>query len=320
MEKKRLLVQVQEAIRSRHYSLRTEQSYIQWIRRYIHFHEKRHPRDMGEKEVSSFLSHLAVERRVSASTQNQALSALLFLYKHVLAIDLDWLDDVVRAKRPKRLPVVLTRQEAARLLDNIRGVNGLIASLIYGTGMRKMECLRLRVIDVDFEYRQIHVRCGKGNKDRVTLLPEKLVTQLQTQLCRCGKIHENDLDEGYGEVELPYALSRKYPGAGREWKWQYVFPSTRRSADPRTGVIRRHHWHDTNVSRAIRQAAADARIHKHIGVHTLRHSFATHLIENGYDIRTVQELLGHKDVSTTMIYTHVLNKGGRGVRSPLDNT
>jgi len=308
-----------DAIRSRHYSLRTEQSYTQWVRRFILFHNKRHPGNMGEKEISSFLTDLAVNRKVAASTQNQALSALLFLYKHVLDQKLDWLEDVVRAKRPRRLPVVLTQAEVGTLLDNMTGVNGLIAKLIYGTGMRKMECLRLRVMDIDFDYGQIHIRSGKGNKDRITLLPDCLGTPLRSQLERVAGIHNKDLEEGYGEVELPFALDRKYPNAGWDWKWQYVFPATRRSVDPLTGVIRRHHWYDTNVSRAIRQSVHSSRINKQVGVHTLRHSFATHLLENGYDIRTVQELLGHKDVSTTMIYTHVLNKGGRGVRSPLDS-
>ena len=288
MEKKRLLVQVRDAIRSRHYSLRTEQSYLQWIRRYIYFHNKRHPADMGESELSRFLSYLAVERKVSASTQNQALSALLFLYKHVLEQKLEWLDDVVRAKRPVRLPVVLTQQEVRSLLGAMKGLNGLIARLIYGTGMRKMECLRLRVSDVDFDYGQIIVRCGKGNKDRITLLPESLSSHLRDHLESVESLHKQDLEEGYGEVELPFALDRKYPNAGWDWKWQYIFPSTRRSVDPRTGVIRRHHWYDTNVSRAIKQSVYALRINKHVSVHTLRHSFATHLIENGYDIRTVQ--------------------------------
>ena len=320
MEKKRLLDRVRNSIRSRHYSLRTEQSYSHWIRRFILFHGKRHPDEMGEKEISQFLTDLAVNRKVSASTQNQALSALLFLYTQVLGQKLDWLDDVVRAKRPRRLPVVLTQSEVFSLLDNMTGVNGLIAKLIYGTGMRKMECLRLRVMDIDFDYGQIHVRSGKGNKDRITLLPDCLGSPLQSQLAQVETLHKSDIETGYGEVELPFALDRKYPDAGREWKWQYVFPATRRSVDPLTGVIRRHHWYDTNVSRAIRQSVFTSRINKHVGVHTLRHSFATHLLENGYDIRTVQELLGHKDVSTTMIYTHVLNKGGRGVRSPLDGS
>jgi len=318
MEKKRLLVCLRDEIRTRHYSLRTEQTYIQWVRRFIFFHNKRHPKDMGEEEISLFLSNLAVEKKVAASTQNQALSALIFLYKNVLNKKLEWLEDVVRAKRPRHLPVVLTQAEAGSILGHIKGVNGLIANLLYGTGMRKMECLRLRVTDVDFNYKQLHVRSGKGGKDRVTLLPERLISRLRSQLDNAEVLHKRDIEEGFGEVELPFALDRKFPNAGWEWKWQYIFPSTKRSVDKRTGVIRRHHWHDTNVTRALKQAAYSLKINKRVGVHTLRHSFATHLLENGYDIRTVQELLGHKDVSTTMIYTHVLNKGGRGVRSPLD--
>jgi len=318
MEQPRLLDRVREAIRVRHYSLRTEQSYIQWIRRFILFHDKRHPDAMGEPEISAFLSHLAVDRKVSASTQNQALSAILFLYQKVLEHKLDWLDDVVRAKRPRRLPVVLTQNEAGALLAEISGINGLIARLLYGTGMRQMECLRLRVKDVDFHYRQIHVRSGKGDKDRVTILPDRLRDDLKTQMKNAYQRHQRDLSEGFGETRLPYALSRKYPNAGREWGWQFVFPSTNRSADPYCGTIRRHHWHHTNLHRAIKQAARTLTLTKPVSSHTLRHSFATHLIENGYDIRTVQELLGHKDVRTTQIYTHVLNRGGRGVRSPLD--
>jgi len=318
MEQPRLLDRVREAIRVRHYSLRTEQSYIQWIRRYILFHDKRHPDDMGEPEISAFLSHLAIDRKVSASTQNQALSAILFLYLKVLEHKLDWLDDVVRAKRPRRLPVVLTQAEISALLAEIHGINGLIARLLYGTGMRQMECLRLRVKDVDFHYRQIHVRSGKGDKDRVTILPDRLTDDLQSQLNKTHELHQHDLRDGFGETRLPYALSRKYPNAGREWGWQFVFPSVHRSKDPYCGTIRRHHWHHTNLHRAIKQAARNIRLAKPASSHTLRHSFATHLIENGYDIRTVQELLGHKDVRTTQIYTHVLNRGGRGVRSPLD--
>jgi integron integrase len=300
--------------------LRTEQSYIQWIRRFIFFHEKRHPETMGEPEISAFLSHLAVDRKVSPSTQNQALSAILFLYQKVLEQELDWLDDVVRAKRPRRLPVVLTQSEVASLLAEIRGINGLIARMLYGTGMRQMECLRLRVKDVDFHYRQIHVRSGKGDKDRVTILPDRLIHDLQVQLDKALQLHQRDLHEGFGDTRLPYALSRKYPNAGREWGWQFVFPSKCRSADPYCGTMRRHHWYHTNLYRAIKQAARTINLAKPVSSHTLRHSFATHLIENGYDIRTVQELLGHKDVKTTQIYTHVLNRGGRGVRSPLDGS
>jgi integron integrase len=320
MTKPRLLERVRDAIRSRHYSLRTEQAYIFWVRRFILFHRKRHPETMGESEITEFLTHLAVARQVAASTQNQALSAILFLYKHVLDRELDRLDGVTRAKRPQRLPVVLSQDEVRNLLVALSGVNALVARLLYGTGMRKMECLRLRVKDVDFSYRQICVRSGKGDKDRVTLLPDILVDELREQLDAASLLHQQDLEAGYGEVSLPYALSRKYPNAGREWIWQFVFPATRRSVDPYSGVIRRHHWYQTNVQRAIKQAAHTLRLGKPVSVHTLRHSFATHLLENGYDIRTVQDLLGHKDVSTTMIYTHVLNKGGRGVRSPLDNS
>jgi len=318
MEQPRLLDRVRKAIRVRHYSLRTEQSYIHWIRRFILYHDKRHPDTMGEPEISAWLSHLAVERKVSPSTQNQALAAILFLYQKVLALKLDWLKDVVRAKRPRRLPVVLTRTETSALLGALHGVNALIAQLLYGTGMRQMECLRLRVKDIDFSYRQIHVRSGKGDKDRVTVLPDRLVPDLQQQLERARVLHQRDLQAGFGETRLPYALSRKYPNAGREWSWQFVFPSSRLAPDPYCGTIRRHHWYHTNLHRAIKQAAHDIGLVKPVSSHTLRHSFATHLLEDGYDIRTVQELLGHKDVKTTQIYTHVLNRGGRGVRSPLD--
>jgi integron integrase len=318
MARSALLGKVRSAIRVRHYSLRTEQAYIHWIRRFILFHNKRHPDGMGEPEITAFLSDLAVNRNVSASTQNQALSAILFLYQKVLDRKLEWLDDVVRAKRPQHLPVILTRDETRQLLNEIPGTNGLIARLLYGTGMRKMECLRLRVQDIDFDYRQITIRSGKGDKDRVTMLPAALIEPLHGQLDRARRIHNLDLEQGYGETALPFALSRKYPHADREWRWQYVFPATRRCLDPYNGQVRRHHWFDTNVSRAIREASRRIGITKRVSVHTLRHSFATHLLEDGYDIRTVQELLGHKDVKTTQIYTHVLNRGGRGVRSPLD--
>lgn len=318
MPKSKLLEKMRAEIRLRHYSLRTEQSYIHWVRRFILYHNKRHPAEMGKREITAFLSYLAVDRKVSASTQNQALSAILFLYKQVLDLKLEWLDEVVRAKRPQHLPVILSREEVRILLDEIQGTNGLVAQLLYGTGMRKMECLRLRIQDIDFSYRQITVRSGKGNKDRVTLLPDCLAEPLQAHLEKVRRVHRMDLNEGYGEVYLPYALERKYPNAGKSWSWQYTFPATRRSVDPYTGVIRRHHWYEDNVSRAIREALRRSGINKRVTVHTLRHSFATHLLEEGYDIRTVQELLGHKDVKTTQIYTHVLNKGGRGVRSPLD--
>lgn len=265
-----------------------------------------------------FLTYLAVNKHVSASTQNQALSAILFLYKRVLNLHLEWLDDVVRAKRPRRLPVVLTRDEVMSVLDAMQGYNALIARLLYGTGMRLMEGLRLRVQDVDFVRKEIIVRSGKGDKDRVTTLPEALIPQLEKQLERVRHLHAADLEEGYGRVYLPFALDRKYPNAGIELGWQYLFPSHQRSTNPRTGKVARHHLHDKNVGRAIRNAARKVGIYKRVSSHTLRHCFATHLLEAGYDIRTVQELLGHKDVKTTMIYTHVLNRGGRGVRSPLD--
>ena len=317
-QKPRLLDQVHEAIRRLHYSRRTEQAYVHWIKRFIYWSGKRHPATLGEAEVAAFLSHLAVQRNVAAATQNQALAALLFLYKQVLGRDLAWLDGMVRAKRPVRLPVVLSAGEAGALLAQLKGVHWLMASLLYGAGLRLAECLRLRVKDVDFAYRQILVREGKGDKDRVTMLPASVVQPLHEQLGRAKRLHEIDLREGHGETRLPYALARKYPRAGYEWGWQYVFPSKNRSADPEDGVIRRHHLDESVLARAIKDAARDAGIAKRVGAHVLRHSFATHLLESGYDIRTVQELLGHSDVSTTMVYTHVLNKGGRGVSSPLD--
>jgi len=314
----RLLDQVHEAIRRKYFSRRTEQAYAHWIRRFIYFHGKRHPRELGEAEVTAFLNDLSAVRGVAAGTQNQALSALLFLYKEVLGRDLAWLDGLERAKRPPRLPVVLTRAEVERLLAQLTGTRWLLASLMYGSGLRVMECLRLRVKDVDLDYRQVLVRDGKGEKDRVTMLPEKLVEPVRAHLGRVRALHARDLREGYGEVHLPYALARKYPRAGREWAWQYVFPSKNRSPDPDDGVIRRHHLDESVPQRAVKEALQAAGIAKHASCHTLRHSFATHLLEGGYDIRTVQELLGHSDVSTTMIYTHVLNMGGRGVKSPLD--
>ena len=314
----RLLTRVHEAIRVRHYSRRTEEAYVHWIKRLIYFHGKRHPDSMGEAEVTAFLNHLATDRHVAAATQNQAMSAILFLYKIVLGRELPWLDGVQRPTRPPRVPVVLTRAEAGRLLASLSGTKWLIASLLYGAGLRVMECLRLRVKDVELSYRQILVRDGKGEKDRVTMLPEKLVEPVRAHLERVRLLHARDLREGFGDVSLPHALARKYPRAGKEWHWQYVFPSGHRSADPEDGAIRRHHLYDSVPQRAIKEAARTAGIAKPVSCHTLRHSFATHLLESGSDIRTVQELLGHSDVSTTMIYTHVLNKGGRGVTSPLD--
>jgi integron integrase len=315
----RLLDQVRGKIRLKHYSLRTEQAYVDWIKRFIWHFDKRHPRDLGAADVEAFLTHLAVAGKVAASTQNQAKSALLFLYREVLELVLPWLDNVEQAKAPKRLPVVLTRAEAQALLCRLEGTHWLIASLLYGTGMRIMECLRLRVKDIDFARREILVRDGKGCKDRVTMLPAILLQPLGDHLVRVQALHVQDLAAGYGDVYLPYALDRKYPTAGREWAWQYVFPASTRSSDPRTGVVRRHHLQDQSVQRAMKQAVRDCGLVKPATPHTLRHSFATHLLESGYDIRTVQELLGHSDVSTTMIYTHVLNKGGRGVVSPLDS-
>ena len=314
----RLLTRVRDKIRLKHYSIRTEQAYTDWIKRFIFFHKKRHPADMGAVEVTQFLTHLAVKGKVAAATQNQAKSALLFLYRDVLEIALPWLDEIEQAKAGKRLPVVLTVGETQRLLDEMEGTTGLIARLLYGTGMRVMEGVRLRVKDIDFERRELMVREGKGNKDRVTMLPQLLIQPLQQHLARVKSLHDKDLAAGFGDVYLPFALSRKYPAAGRVWHWQYVFPSARRSIDPRSDVERRHHVTDQAVQRAVRQAARSANIDKPVTPHTLRHSFATHLLQAGYDIRTVQELLGHKDVQTTMIYTHVLNRGGRGVVSPLD--
>jgi len=314
----RLLEQLRDAIQRRHYSSRTEETYVHWVKRFIYFSGRRHPRELGAPEVTAFLNYLAREREVAAATQNQALSALIFLYKEVLAQSLPWLEDLERAKRPARLPNVLTRDEVQRLLARMQGVKWLMASLLYGAGLRLRECLKLRVKDVDFGYRQILVRDGKGAKDRVTMLPQSVIEPLQAHLVRVKTQHEQDLAAGYGDVELPDALARKYPKAPYEWAWKFVFPSHRLSTDPRSGVIRRHHVYENYVIRGVKQAAFAARIAKHVSCHTLRHSFATHLLEAGYDIRTVQELLGHADVSTTMIYTHVLNKGGQGVKSPLD--
>lgn len=314
----KLLDRVRERIRFKHYSIRTEDSYVQWIRRFILFHGKRHPSEMGAVEVEAFLTHLAVEGNVAASTQNQARSALLFLYKEVLGSELPWLNNVEQAKKPRRLPVVLTEDEVRDVLANLEGVHWLVAALLYGAGLRLMEALRLRVQDVDFKRREVLVRNGKGFKDRVTMLPDRLAGRLQSHLATVRLLHEKDMAEGFGEVHLPYALGRKYPNAGTSWGWQYVFPSSNRSLDPRTGKTRRHHLDEQTIQRAVKQAVRTAGVVKPATPHTLRHSFATHLLQNGQDIRTVQELLGHEDVQTTMIYTHVLNRGGRGVTSPLD--
>lgn len=314
----KLLDQVRERIRVKHYSIRTETQYVHWTKRFILFHHKKHPKEMGAAEVEAFLTHLAVDGLVSASTQNQALSALLFLYKEVLMIDLPWLDNVVRAKRPQRLPVVLTRTETREVLMRMKGVYGLMANMLYGTGMRLMECVRLRVKDVDFERGEILIREGKGGKDRVTMLPSSVVAGLQAHLEQRRALFEEDKRIGKTDVFLPDALARKYPNAATEWCWQYIFSSGSYSVDPRSGVERRHHIDEKLLQRAMKKAVLAAGITKPATPHTLRHSFATHLLEAGYDIRTVQELLGHSNVATTMIYTHVLNKGGRGVISPLD--
>jgi integron integrase len=317
-EPPRLLARVREAIRVRHYSLRTERAYLHWIRRYIVFHGKRHPAGMGAEEITRFLSHLANEDNVAAATQAQALAALLFLYGPVLETELPWLDQIVRAKRPRRLPTVLDKAEVHRLLDRMSGEHGLMARLMYGTGMRIGECVALRVKDLHLERREIVVRDGKGGKDRVTMLPDRLLPLVREQLQLSRRVFEDDRRRGYPGVELPYALERKYPMAAKTWAWHWIFPQDHVSRDPRSGIVRRHHAYDQTLARAIAQAARRAGIERPVTSHTLRHSFATHLLHDGYDIRTVQELLGHKDVSTTMIYTHVLNRGGRGVVSPLD--
>jgi integron integrase len=309
---------VREAIRARNYSRRTGKTYWYWIRHFIFFHGKRHPSDMGAAEVSAFLSWLATERDVAAATQNQALHALLFLYKQVLGMELPWLGGVVRAKRPARLPTVLTEEEVVRMLAGMDGQAWLMAALLYGAGLRQIECLMLRVKDIEFAYRQILVRDGKGAKDRVTVLPENVIEPLRAHLGRVRTLHNTDLEAGHGEVWLPHALARKYPRAGYEWGWQFVFPSQNRSVDPDSGVVRRHHVYPDTLGRAVKKAARRARIIKPVSCHTLRHSFATHLLARGQDIRTVQQLLGHESVETTMIYTHVMQKGALGVTSPLD--
>ncbi|MFN4261458.1 MAG: integron integrase [Gemmataceae bacterium] len=316
----RLLDRVRQACRVRHYSIRTESAYVDWIRRFILFHNKRHPQDMGAAEINAFLTHLAVVGNVAASTQNQAFAAVLFLYEKVLEVDPGQIEGVVRAKRPKRLPVVLTRNEVRLVLDQLAGTYRLIGQMLYGSGLRLLECLRLRVKDIDFARGEVLVREGKGDKDRHTMLPERVRPDLLLHLERVRSLHRQDLAAGFGAVFLPHALDRKLPAAATEWPWQYVFPSATLSVDPRSGVKRRHHAHESTISRAITVAVRRAGISKRATSHSFRHSFATHLLEAGYDIRTVQELLGHADVSTTMIYTHVLNQGGQGVKSPLDSS
>jgi len=318
MQKPKLLDQLRSVLRVKHYSIRTEDAYISWVRQYILFHNKKHPIEMGAEHIASFLTYLAEQRHVAPSTQNQALNAILFLYKDLLQIEIGSIDGAVRAKKPKRLPVVLTRNEVKQVLGNMEGSTWLVASLLYGSGLRLLDGLRLRVQDIDFEKNAILVRDGKGGKDRHTMLPVSLAPHLQRHLDKVQQIHQQDLKNGFGNVYLPHALARKYPNAERQWQWQYVFPAAGIGKDPRSDEQRRHHVHERTIQQAIQLAARQAGITKRVGPHTFRHSFATHLLEDGYDIRTVQELLGHKDVKTTMIYTHVLNRGGSGVKSPLD--
>lgn len=317
-EKPKLLDQVRNAIRTKHYSIRTEEAYVNWVRKFVLFHNKRYPAEMGEKEIGEFITDLAVNKHVASSTQNQALSAILFLYKEVLQKEIGAIENLVWAKRPKKLPVVLTQNEVRALMERLTGTGLLIAHLLYGAGLRQMECLRLRVQDIDFESNQIMVRDGKGSKDRITMLPQKIASSLKTHLIKVQKQHQKDLQQGFGSVYLPHALARKYKSAAREWRWQYVFPASQISIDPRSGEKRRHHLDGSVISQKLRVAAREAGITKRVTCHTLRHSFATHLLQANYDIRTVQELLGHEDVKTTMIYTHVLNRGGLGVKSPTD--
>ena len=314
----KLLDNVRNVMRVQHYSYQTEKTYIYWIRQYIFFHNVKHPAEMGASEIQAFLTHLAVERNVSASTQNQALASLLFLYKEVLKVDLPWLDGFTPAKKSVRVPVVLTKEEVKVILGGLEGKNWLIASLLYGSGLRLIEALRLRVKDLDFGYRQIVIRDGKGAKDRFTVLPAKLIEPLQKQLENAKKLHEQDLRRGLGRVEMPFALARKYPNAEKEWAWQYVFPSKSLSKNPRTGATGRHHASPSSLQKPFKDVLRKSRIAKNASPHTLRHSFATHLLQDGYDIRTIQELLGHKELSTTMIYTHFLNQHRLGVRSPVD--
>ncbi|MCA1625373.1 MAG: integron integrase [Acidobacteria bacterium] len=314
----KLLDQIRGVLRTQHYSYRTERTYIEWILQYIRFHNIKHPAEMGAVEVQAFLSHLAVEKQVAASTQNQALCALLFLYKKVLNVDLPWLDKFSPAKKSSRVPVVLTKEEVKLIINQLSGTNWLLANLLYGAGLRLHEALRLRVKDLDFGFKQIDVRNGKGGKDRFTVLPTKLIEPLQKQLLKAEKLHEQDLRRGLGRVEMPFALARKYPNAEIEWAWQYVFPSKSLSKNPRTGVMGRHHVSPSSLQKPFKAALRKSRLTKNASPHTLRHSFATHLLQEGYDIRTIQDLLGHKELSTTMIYTHVLQQHRLGVKSPVD--
>lgn len=314
----RLFDRIREVIRLKHYSLSTEKTYISWVKRYLLFHNMRHPREMGRREIESFLSYLATTRRVASSTQNQAFNAILFLYNEVLKLELDGSIDAIRAKRPVRIPVVMSHEEALRVIACMAGSYRLMAQLLYGSGLRLMECLRLRVKDVDFSMRSITVHDGKGGKGRVVMLPDALHHPLADHLKQARVLFEHDMKNGFKGVSLPYALEKKYPNASKQWGWQYVFPSRSVARDPRTGIMRRHHVHPSNLQRAVTCAVKEAQVHKPVGCHTFRHSFATRLLEHGYDIRTVQELLGHRNVNTTMVYTHVMQRGAGGVRSPLD--
>jgi len=314
----KLLDIVRTELRTRHYSIRTEKAYLGWIKRFILFHNKQHPSNLGTSEIRSFINYLAIKKKVSASTQNQALQSILFLYKQILKTEVGWIEEIKRVERIRHIPVVFSRKEAKIILSNMKGVTRLIASLLYGSGLRLNECLRLRIKDIDFDYKQIIIRDGKGEKDRRTTLPLSLVRALQKQIKRVKAIHQGDLKKGFGKAPLPYALSQKYPNAGKEFGWQFLFPAENLSYDEKQKFKFRYHIHSSTIQKAIKEALKKSEINKAGSPHTFRHSFATHMLETGYDIRTVQELLGHKDVRTTMIYTHVLNKGGLGVRSPLD--
>ena len=316
--KLKLFSQIHNVLRRKHYSLRTEKTYISWIKRYVHYHNMKHPRQMGKKEIERFLTYLAVDRKVSSSTQNQAFNAILFLYKNVLEIDLADTINAARAKKPVNIPVVMSHAEAMKVIESMDGTYQLMVKLLYGSGLRLMECVRLRVKDIDFSMNSIIVHDGKGSKSRVVMLPESLKPGLRNHLNRVKKLHDYDRSRGYGKVYLPYALDRKYPNSSEQWEWQFLFPAKEVSVDPISKQTRRHHVHQSNIQRAVKKAVRISNIHKPIGCHTFRHSFATRLLENGYDIRTVQELLGHKNVNTTMIYTHVMNKGALAVKSPVD--